>query len=265
MTQIRNHRTRSGISELGRIMVFSIMTALIAGLSGCDTIDTKSGSKSSAVMDDNLGVLMNYSQRDEKGQALFASRMFINNRYLYIDDDNFPNDYILFNRNERTIYSVTRDTNTIFVIRPKEIDGDPPIPINYRVESQPSAAIPKIDGRTATHYRYFANDVQCYDVVTLEKDFLPEVVQAIREYRTVLAGEHASTVHKMPKSTYDACDLATNIYYAAKHLDTGLPIRQWDQAGHLKFMVNYKLHVQIDPKKLMIPEGYKQFSVATPQ
>ena len=260
MTQIPNIR-----SYMEGIRLFALVIALIVGLSGCDTIDTKSSSKKSTVMDDSSGVLMTYSQRDEKGQPLFTSRMFVNNRYLYIDDDNFPNDYILYNRKERTIYSVTRDTNTIFVIRPKEIKGDPPIPINYRMESQPSAAIPKIDGRTATHYRYFANDVQCYDVVTLEKEFLPEVVQAIREYRTVLAGEHASTVHKMPKSTYDACDLATNIYYAVKHLDTGLPIRQWDQLGHLKFMVNYKLHVKMDPKKLMVPEGYKQFSVTASQ
>ena len=265
MTHSQMFRTRFGVSCLVLLKSFAIISAFIVGLSGCDTIDTKNGAKRSAVMDDEAGVLMTFSQRDEKGQPLFASRLFVNNKFLYIDDDNFPNDYVLFDRNQQTIYSVTRETRTIFVIRPKEVKGEPPIPITYRMESQPSAAIPKIDGRSSTHYRYFANDKQCYDVITLQKDFLPEVVQALREYRMVLAGEHASTIHKMPKDTLDACDLALNIYYAAKHLDTGLPIRQWDQIGHEKFMVNYKLHVKIDPQKLTIPENYKQFSVSASQ
>jgi len=265
MTQLQSFRARAGISEFCYITNILVTVAFIVALAGCDTFEEKNGSKHSAVMDDEAGVMMTFSQRDEKGEPLFASRMFVNNKYLYINDDNFPNDYVLFNRKEQTIYSVTRDTNTIFVIRPKEVKGAPPIPISYRVESQSSAAIPKIDGRAATHYRYFANDAQCYDVVTLQKDFLPEVVQALREYRTVLAGEHASTVHKMPKDTLDACDLALNIYYAAKHLDTGLPIRQWDQAGRLKFMVNYKVHVKIDPQKLIIPENFKQFSISASQ
>jgi len=239
-----------------------LLMCVVLGLSGCGKKDgANNESKVSSVMDDEAGVLMMFKQVDQQGQPAFNSRMFVNNKFLFIDDENFPDDYLLYNRKERTIYSVTHDTNTIFVIRPKEIKGESPIPIKYRAETEPSDKIPDIDGLNATHYRYYANDKQCYDVVTLDKSFMPEVVQAIREYRSVLAGEHASTVHEMPTESYDPCELATNIYYATKHLETGFPVRQWDQTGRLKQLVNYKTKVKFDPAKLTIPKDFKEFSI----
>jgi len=225
--------------------------------------ETTGGSKDDAAKakDKKTSVFMVFSEREEAGTPLFKSRMYVNDKFLYISDDRFPDDFVLFDRDKQTIYSVTNANKTIFVIKPKEVKGEPPIKIAYESESQPSSAIPKVSGRTATHYRYTANGEHCYDAVTLEKDFLPEVVQAIKEYRQVLAGEHASTVHAMPPDTHEACDLAVNIYYATKHLDTGLPLREWDQKGYLKFMVDYRENFKFDESKLKLPEGYKEFSV----
>ena len=219
------------------------------------------GADDASAKDEKLSVFMVFSEREEAGTPLFRSRMYVNNNYLYINDDRFPDDFLLFDREKRTIYSVTHSNKTIFVIKPKEVKGAPPIEITYESESQPSSAIPKVSGRTATHYRYTANGIHCYDAVTLEKTFLPGVVQALREYRQVLAGEHASTVHAMPADTHDACDLAVNIYYATKHLDTGLPLREWDQRGFLKFLVDYRVNFKFDESTLKLPEGYQEFSV----
>lgn len=211
--------------------------------------------------DDKKGVFISFSEREEAGTPLFRSRMFINNKYIYMADDRFPNDFLLFDREKQTIYSVTEANKSIFVIKPKEIKGKPPIEISYKEESQSSSAIPKVSGHNATHYRYFANGKHCYDAVTLELSFLPEAVAALKEYRQVLAGEHASTVHAMPTDTHEACDLAVNIYYATKHLDTGLPLREWDQRGFLKFMVDYRTDFEFEEEKLKLPEGYSEFSV----
>jgi len=211
--------------------------------------------------DDKKGVLIIYSEREEAGTPLFRSRMFINNKYIHMADDRFPNDFLLFDREKQTIYSVTEANKTIFVIKQKEIKVKPPIEITYVEESQPSSAIPKVSGHKATHFRYLANGKQCYDAVTLEKTFLPEAVAALKEYRKVLAGEHASTVHAMPADTHEACDLALNIYYAAKHLETGLPLREWDQRGFLKFLVDFRIDVEFDQEKFKLPEGYGEFSV----
>ncbi|WP_455202359.1 hypothetical protein [Kaarinaea lacus] len=239
------------------VLVVVILSLL---MTACETTGpTKEGE--AKFPDDKKGVFIMYSEREEAGTPLFRSRMFINNHYLYIADDRFPNDFLLFDRDKQTIYSVTEANKTIFVIKPKEIKGKPPIEITYKEESQPSSAIPAVTGHKATHFRYFANGKHCYDAVTLEKKFLPEAVAALKEYRQVLAGEHASTVHKMPPETHEACDLALNIYYASKHLDTGIPLREWDQRGFLKFMVDYRLDFEFDDEKLKLPEGYSEFSV----
>ena len=240
-----------------------LVAVLLLILSACATTDVSQNSAQPAEMDDEYGVLMTFSERERAGTAVFKSVMFVNNKYLYLSDDNFPGDFVLFDRKKKTIFSVTRANQTVFVIKPKGVTGEPPIKITYEEESQPSSAIPKVSGRIATHYRYNANGTHCYDAVTLEKTFLPGVVAAMKEYRTVLAGEHASTVHKMPVDTHNACDLAVNIYHATKHLETGLPLREWDQKGYLKFMVDYKMNFKMDPKQLEIPAEFKEFSVGS--
>lgn len=241
------------------VLLLAILATLVL-MTGCETTATKMAGQESELGDD-FGVMIQYSERERAGTPLFNSRMYVNKNYLYINDDRAPNDFLLFNRKNQTIYSVTHANKTVFVIKPKKITGKPPIAIKYEAESQPSSAIPKVSGRIATHFRYSANGKQCYDAVTLEKEFLPEVVAVMKEFRTVLAGEHASTVHSMPADTHDACDLALNIYYATRHLETGLPLREWDQNGYLKFMVNYKLKQKVDPVNFEIPKDYKEFSV----
>lgn len=248
------------MSRCKKIALWISGSILILLLVGCETIPDKGAVKESELGDD-YGVLLTFNERERAGTELFNSRMYIDKNYLYINDDRFPSDFLLFDRKKQTIYSVTNVNKTVFVIKPKEIKGDPPIKIEYTSESQPSSAIPKVSGRVATHYRYIANGKQCYDAVTLEKDFLPEVVAAMKEYRQVLAGEHASTVHKMPADVHDPCDLALNIYYASKHYDTGLPLREWDQNGYLRFMVTYKLKHKMDPAKFEIPAEYREMSI----
>jgi len=244
-----------------KIQLPVIILSLAVILSGCETTAEKTPVEK-PVLGDDYGVLLSYSERERAGTELFKSKMYVDKNYLYINDERSPEDFLLFDRAKRTIYSVAHANRSVFVIKPKEIKEAPPIEINYVVESQPSSAIPKVSGRSATHYRYIANGSHCYDAVTLEKSFLSEVVDAIKEYRQVLAGEHASTVHKMPRDVLEPCDLALNIYNATQHYDTGLPMREWDQKGFLKFMINYQLNYKMDKSKFVIPSEYQEFSIA---
>ncbi len=210
--------------------------------------------------DEDTGVALYYAEKDADGDA-YRSRWFVNKAYIHMTDTRQPQDFILFDRAAQTIYSVNSNDKTIFVIKPELIVNPPPIPIDYVDTSQPSAAIPKVAGKPATHTRYDANGVQCYDVVTMEADFLPEVVAALMEYRTVLAGEHASTLSRMPIDTLDACDLGLNVFYATKHLQKGLPIREWDQHGFQRFLEDYHTKFKLDPEAFKLPAGYKQYSI----
>ena len=241
-----------------KICLVSLLAAVV--VSGCESTGSQKAAEPS-VLGDDFGVLLVYSERERAGTPLFKSQMYVNKNYLYMNDDRASDDFILFDRKKKTIFSVTHANKTVFVIKNKKIEGAAPIKIDYVVKSQPSSAIPKVGNSTATHYRYTANGEHCYDAITLEKSFLPEVVTVLKEYRQVLAGEHASTVHSMPMDTHNACDLALNIYNASQHLDTGLPMREWDQKGFSRFINTYKLNYKVDNSKFEIPKDYKEFSV----
>ena len=209
----------------------------------------------------NMGTLLIFSERDAGSQS-FTTRIFVNSKYMRMSDSVSPADFVLFNRDERTIYNVTRDEKSILVIRDKPHDVKPPIEIKYEEESQPSNAIPKINGRQATHYQYLANGKRCYDSVVLGGDFMPDVLTALREFRQVLANEHASSVNNLPREMMNACDMAVNIFYATKHMDHGLPIREWDTRGYQRFLKDYRENISAPQGSFELPKDFVQFSMS---
>lgn len=235
--------------------------ALLMGLlSACAGL-SKPADESDTVADESRpGVAMLFVESEPGQSQSFTSRMFVNPRYLHMNDSRAPQDFILFDRKERVIYSVNSEDKTVFEIHAKPVTVKPPIAIDYTEESQPSSAIPKVDGREAIHYRYLANGARCYDAVSLGGDFLPDVVQAMREFRTVLAGEHASTLERIPRDLLDPCDLALNIFYSTRHLEHGFPLREWGVNGYQRFLKTYYPDFTVEREVLTLPEGYRHYT-----
>jgi len=243
-----------------RVVKIVLAGFLLIGLASCANQFTKPVAKTEAELKAAPGTLLIMAER-ESGSESFTTRLFINEGYLHISDARSPADFILFNRKEQTIYNVTQDDKTIMVIRNKAVEIDSPIELDYQEESQPSGAIPKIDGRQATHYRFTANGKHCYDAVVMPKDFMPDVLAAMREFRMVLAGEHATTVERTPKDLLDACDLSLNVFYAIQHMDHGLPIREWDRKGYQRFMKDYRTDLLASEGTFDLPKDFKRYSV----
>jgi len=237
---------------------FLLLLFIASSLAACQSTGNTPNKPES---DGETGVLMVFSER-EAGSPLFRSRVFVSDKYVYMDDARVPADFLLFNRQEQKVYTVNSSDKSVFVIEPKKIAIQSPIEIDYTETSQPSSAIPTVGGGQATHYRYDANGKHCYDAVTLEKSFLPGVIDAFKEFRLVLAGEHASSLHRMPAENHDACELALNIFYATKHWGNGVPLREWDQKGYLKFMIDYREGFTMKSENLTIPADYRQYSVS---
>lgn len=260
------HSFRKNVTQL------IIVISLLAWLMGCagqvtktETSKAEEASKSEQGENDEKGVkgtLLLFSERDAgPNTESYTTRIFVSADYLHMSNSYSPADFVLFNRAERTIYNVTRDDKTIFVIKDKPGDIESPIKISYEGKSQPSGAIPKIDGRQATHYRFFANEKHCYDSVVLGEDFLPDVLSAMREFRQVLAGEHAATLNRVPREMLDACDLAVNIFYATKHMEHGLPIREWDRRGFQRFLKDYREDIRVPEEIFTLPKDFERYSL----
>lgn len=248
------------------------LALLMAGLCACaaPTVKPEADAKAETKVDAEApvepgqsqpGTMLLLEEREAGSKESFTTRIFVNANYLHISDSRSPSDFILFNRAEQTIYNVSSGDRTILVIRRKAVDVKPPIDIRYEEESQPSSAIPKVDGQQATHYRFTANGEHCYDTVVMPEDFMPVVLAAMREFRLVLAGEHATTVDQIPPDMYDACDLALNVFEPIKHMEHGLPIREWDRHGYQRFLKDYRKNVTAETAMFELPKDFERYSV----
>jgi hypothetical protein len=242
--------------HMSRISGLFVAAAVLAACAG----QLAKPAKTEAELKDAPGTLLIMSER-EQGSETFTTRLYVNEGYLHMSDSRSPADYILFNRKEQTIYNVNREDKTILVIRNKPVAVEPPFVLDYQGEAQPSHAIPKINGKQATHYKFTANGKHCYDSVVMPKDFMPDVLKAMREFRLVLAGEHATTVGHMPKELLDACDLSLNIFHATKHMEHGLPIREWDRYGYQRFLKDYRTDVQATEGTFDLPKDFERYSI----
>ena len=253
------------INRFNKKLIYIVFAlGVLLWLSACATGGEAAGGKdsqSSSENKNNMGPLLIFSER-EAGSESFTTRIFVNSEYMHMSDSLSPADFVLFNRAERTIYNVTRDEKSILVIRDRPHNIKPPIEIKYEEESQPSSAIPRINGRQATHYQYLANGKRCYDAVVLGGDFMPDVLAALREFRQVLANEHASSVNNEPKEMMDACDMAVNVFFATKHMDHGIPIREWNTKGYQRFLKDYRENLAAPDSTFVLPKDYHQYTMS---
>jgi len=188
-------------------------------------------------------------------------RIYVNDDFMRIDDEATPEDFVLFDRKNQVINSVVAEGKTIFVIKKRKIAVEPPVKIEYTHTKQASSAMTKRhNGLKAFHYKFSANGKSCYNVLAV-KDYMPEAVEAFKEFRTVMAGEHSKTMSNIPGEAYDACDLAFNIFESTQHLQHGFPVREWDDKGYQRFLAKAKDNVPPPEGYLKLPEGYRSYSI----
>ena len=229
---------------------------LVAALAGCAT--TEVADEAVDPERENVGIAMLYVE-NEPGQDPSYVSIFVNKNYIRIDDQAFPNDFILFDRKSKTINNVISAEKAVYVIAPSPVSTSSPITIEYTHDKQESAATGRGgDTSKSYHYRFYANGKLCYNVVAAE-GFLPQVVEAFTEFRTALAGEHSRSVGHIPDDQIDACDLALNIYHAVDHLAFGFPVREWSPDGYSKFLKDIKRGVVPEPEFLQFPAGFKPY------
>lgn len=210
------------------------------------------------------GIALLYVETEAGTQRPYTTRIFVNRLFMHISDSRSPTDYILFDRKKQVIYSVNAEDETVFEIHKKALTIEPPITLDYVEISQPSSAIPKIEGRSATHFSYTANGKKCYDAVVAHETFMPDVRKAMTNFRSILAAEHASTLGGTPVDMLDACDLAVNVFETNRHYAVGLPIREWGNGGYQRFLKDYQFGLRVLQKVLTLPENYRHYSLDEP-
>lgn len=199
-------------------------------------------------------------QGHEPGQQPFPSRILVTDEYLRLDDGIDNGDYVLFDRKQQHIASVTHGDGTVFEISSREVTTPSPMPLERRVEelSLPEGG-PTIAGMKPRHRALYVNDTLCYNVIALPQVF-EDAVSALRDYRRVLAGEQGKLLPTLPADMQQPCDLALNTFHPTWSLEYGLPIQEWDEQGKGQQLMDLREGVKVDSALFTLPEGYRHYT-----
>lgn len=206
------------------------------------------------------GELMLMFQEQETGIDPYATRMLINENYVRMDDGGDNSDFVLFDRQLQTIYSVSHGNRTILVVHSKPVQGEPPMQLVMDARKSEHPEAPDVAGNQPVEYALTVNDKACSRVMSVP-DFLPEGVEALREFQRTLAGQHAENLPKTPAEMLDPCFVAYQVYAPVRHLQYGFPIQQWDADGNSRALVDYKRGLAVDPALFTLPDNYQRMGV----
>ncbi len=197
---------------------------------------------------------------NEPGLPAYHARLLVTPDYLRLDEGQDTGDFTLLDRRDGALYNVSRDDQTLLVIKPTPVDDASPIPLDLAEEEValgPDA--PRLGDAPLKHYRLSANGTTCWRI-TVAADLLPELVAAKRQLLTTLAGEQARGLKELPADLQQPCDLANHIYAPTRHLAHGLPIHSFDERGREERLVDYQLKAPLADTLFTLPEGYQRFA-----
>ena len=200
-----------------------------------------------------------YFVEHEPGGEPYRTRMIVTAGFLRMDEGQDSQDFLLFDRADGSIYSVSSAEKQVLVIRPRPVELKPPAKFIHRVVTD-AAAFPAIEGRKVTHYELLTNEKRCYDLHAAE-GLLPGAVVALREYRLILAGQQALSASMTPTEMQAPCDLANNVFLPVRHLEHGFPVRLTDMTGRTMELVDYKTDFRATADMLKLPAEYKRLTL----
>lgn len=200
-----------------------------------------------------------YFVEHEPGAEPYRSRMVITAGFLRMDGGTDSEDFLLFDRADGTIYSVSSADRQILVIRPRPMDAKLPANLEHKVVRD-NTAFPSVGAHKVIHYELLTNGKRCYDLYAAA-ELMPEAVAALRQYREVLAGQQAKTLPMTPPEMQAACDLTNNVFLPARHLAHGFPVRLVDMTGKTIELVDYNAEFRATAAMLKLPADYKRLTI----
>ena len=200
-------------------------------------------------------------QEEEKGiDKPYITRFIANERFLRIDEGNDKSGYVLYDREDRTIYSVVHENRTIMTVTSKPVLGKLPKELKVKTSKNVDKKMPKIGGQQPIHLVNQVNGKTCVNYV-LVPHTLPQVVKAVMEYRSVLAGQHWLNLDKTPKDMRDPCHTAFNIFNNSNYLKIGLVVREWRKQKKRQ-LIDLKQHVAVKEALFKLPKQYRRFKTS---
>jgi hypothetical protein len=202
----------------------------------------------------------------EPGVDDYEVTMLISDRYIRIDETNENSGFIIYDDEDKIIYSVSHADESVLVIKQHSFSiAD--LPVKFEVEYLQLADAPTVSGNEIYNYRVFINKTSnkgeseetCTEIQLVE-NLLPEVRKLLHNYQNVVSGQQVKMTDN--KITYEqtACFFVDQIYNSGAYYEKGLPVQEWHSNDRSKILTSYK-KITVNESKFTIPEKYRQFSI----
>jgi hypothetical protein len=208
--------------------------------------ETKAG------LEETQAIVIHFTESEQAGEPSPVTYT-ITGDYLRIDDTPHGKDYILLDRQQQAIYSVSADEQQIIKIKKVPVTIKKPFALNIQikpVDTEKNA--PQINGKNIQHHQYLVNDKHCMELVSVP-GLLPEALSALKEFRIILAGQQAETLRSIPGDLHEACDLVINTFQPTLYLEKGFPILE-KEADSIRIMINYNEQKKVSASLFALPD-----------
>lgn len=197
---------------------------------------------------------------NEPGTEPYQSRIIVNDAFIRLDENDDGNDFVLVDRKQKIVYSVSSDNDAILVVNNHPVEMTAPMEFRLSMDKKADDNAPQIDGKDVVQYVFRVNGQACNNAMIAE-GLLMNVTEALSEYRHILAGQHASTLKNVPADVRNACDMASHIFHPDRHLQFGLPVQESDYSGYKRSLVDFNDDWAADPKLFILPAAFGRFSI----
>ena len=203
---------------------------------------------------DNVSATILWYAEQEPGVDPYRMRYLVTPDFLRSDDGVDSENFLLFDRKRKTIYSVVGENRTIL-----QIDGGvetyaAPQELAMRVETRADTQAPKVGGRPPVALELLAGETVCKSAVIAR--FLDDEREVFRDFSHVVAAQQARTMNNTPPELRTHCFLARYLYAHDFHLAEGMLLAEWSPSGERRELVDIEEHVAVPSSLFVLPADY---------
>jgi len=198
-------------------------------------------------------------EEKESGTESVNVRYLVSDKFLRIDNGGLQDDFLLFDRKKKIIFSVNQVDKSILVINPYKWTP-PEFSFSVKIDKKILDNAPKIAGKKVMDYSAFANDELCHRVQLLPDTYRDEM-KAFVEYQNVLSGQQAKIISHTPAEMQTPCFLLDQVYNAGDYYRLGLPVQEWHSRGYVKLLKDYKRE-KVGDEWFVLPDGFGRYSLS---
>lgn len=197
----------------------------------------------------------------EEGEEPYKTRILVTPDKMRFDDGEGAGDYLIFDRRQKTIYSVVQESKSVTVISARPVDVKPPFDLKLSSKTiDDMQDAPAMGGVKPRHHVYLSGEQVCFEVLAVP-GFLPAFVEAMQEFNTVLANDSAVTLNNLPADMQNGCSLAQSIFAPNRHFEAGFPLQQWSPDGSHSVLLDFKKDPPADKLLFELPAGYSRLNI----